>query len=977
MLTQTNADYQRVVEDIRLAVNSTVLLDVNMLADCAALYADAIDATNERLRRCGQLLAKGLRAEAIQLSEQDPHLLEVVGCLDFAELPYWNQLLQTCSLQPAPPLLLDVAEQLNRAYAEDQQLSRLFRQHRLLALARAPLASRIGVLRRIRAADPDSTIWQDDLRVWERARHLQLMSEIQQAFRQGNLTALLALAAEVNSADWLQRPSTEVQQTAQGLLARLKLTQARQALQDLVGPLDDAYSAFDVTAGRRVRAQWEAAANIARLDPHDALAERAAPALEWLAAQDQQQDKAQQFAQAVHDLETALDVETPRLELERLYHATQRFDDALPPALLHRLSARLEAFDLKSRRRTRLMLAGIVGAVLVVAGLGAYVVVQQTHRREVAAAADSLARLIEKQQHEDAERFIEDLTARAPLIAAAAPVQELAALLQQRLRDEAERTAAFNNALSRAQAAGAETPDRVALAEAKRLAQGAAEQGEIAMIESAISDAMRVAQEERDRAFTERLRALQVRVLALEELDLDQDAAEADAQTKVLLAEIKAAKTANGVTTLLARQLEPLQARVEAQREQLQTNAAERAELELVIKSAGDASRYTQALLAYAGKFPQSTRGQEYQQVATESAWWQGAAAWNAWAQQEDVRSGKALGAPAATRLLENSQKLVDAHGDYPLVAVYEEQRPYWEAFAARIDDNGRSLIDRTRSLFRDPLMADLYRLTTSNGKQYYLTRRPDRFDEMAPEQSCPFDYISSVDLRTVKARSPKREITKLEVAPQSRLAMAALAHLQKLDDANWDRTFLTLAELVQTHPDVDPILRLAILKRVLEIGSTGSQRFKAVFAQKNAALTAADVDLTASWMVPDDAGAATNRPRAERTLKEIADAPFGESVAQPAVGEVYRWEGLLWRDRDGDWHWRRNGTLPTHGVLAVLVQSDTTERLEFRPVGRCTQQQVQWDTAAQALLREGRPVFWKPDEMPDATANSSPGKGS
>jgi hypothetical protein len=371
MLMQTNADYQRVVEDIRLAVNSTVLLDVNMLADCAALYADAIEVTNERLRRCGQLLAKGLRAEAIQLSEQEPNLLEVVGDLDFAELPYWNQLLQTCNLQPAPPLLIDVAEQLNRAYAEDQQLSRLFRQHRLLALARAPLASRIGVLRRIRAADPENTVWQDDLGLWERTRHRQLMSEIQQAYRQGDLTALAALAAEVSSPDWLQPPAPEVQHTAQNLLTKLKVSQARQALQELVSQLDDAYSAFDVTAGQRIRAKWNAAASVACLEPHDPLAERAAPALEWLAAQDEQQDRAHRFAQAVHELECALDVETPRLELERLYHATQRFDEALLPALLHRVSARFEAFDLRARRRTRLMLAGIVGAVLVVAGLGA------------------------------------------------------------------------------------------------------------------------------------------------------------------------------------------------------------------------------------------------------------------------------------------------------------------------------------------------------------------------------------------------------------------------------------------------------------------------------------------------------------------------------------------------------------------------------------------------------------------------------
>jgi hypothetical protein len=956
MLTYSNAELQRVVDDIRLAVNSLTPLSVASLADCAAVYAEATDAANERLRRCGHLLAKGLRAEAIQFCEQEPNLLEVVSLLDFPELPQWNALLAAQGLVLAPPLLFDVAEQLNRAYAEDQQLSHLFRQHRLLAMGRAPLASRITVLRRIRAADPDNAIWQDDLQLLEQARLQELMTDIRQCERTRNLEKLLALREEIRGGGWLQPPSAAIVRAAEQLVAKLSQQSAREQLERMLAPLDEAYSAFDVDAARALRSQWDVAAGVAQLSPHDPLAQHAAPAWEWLARQEESRNNQDQYERAVSELEAALDTDTPRLELERLYHAAMRYGEGLPVTLEQRLRTRLEEFDLRGRRRSRLLLAGVLGVVLLIGSATGYFILRQAHLREVREITATLAQLIDNEQYREAERVLAEAAARDARLSAAATVQAEVARMNQLQADEAERLHNFKNALARAREAGVDQPDRTALEQARTWARDETEKAEVAMFEAAIATASRKSQATRDNEFSEQLQSLKTRVTALEAMDV----AAAEAETKLLTQDIKAAHAALGVSSLLMRQLDPLQARVEAKQDQLQQRSAELAELATIVKHVGDAQRFANALLAYGNKFPLTQRGKEFQQTALESELWLGIAPWTTWASREPLKSGAVLSPTLARQILDEGRKLNEEHGAYPLAKLFLDHQPYLEAYAARVEDDGRSLDDRAKALFRDPLMTDLYRLKTSRGKCYYLRALPSRYDEALPEQSVGFDYVESFALSTSKARVPRKEIAELELAPQVDLALLATKQLDALNDANWDRTFAGLASLVQSHPDIDPILRIAILKRVLEFGSTGSYRFQTVFAPKQAALLNAKVDVSALWMLPDDPSAITNRALAERALTAIQEAAYAENPTPPTAQAFFAWDGFLWRDEQGAWQWMRSGLLPTQGVVAILIQAEDAGRLEFQEIGKCAAGAVHWTSADGAHFREGRPLFWK-----------------
>ena len=143
------SNYQYYIDDIQGAVYSPETADPEFLRDSSAQYAEACAEVNDRLRQVAQLLHRGLRSEALQMAEEEPNLLDTVSMLDFPELSTWCEMLGNWDMVAPPPLLIELAADINQAYADQQPLESILKNHRLFALARAPLAARIKILRKI------------------------------------------------------------------------------------------------------------------------------------------------------------------------------------------------------------------------------------------------------------------------------------------------------------------------------------------------------------------------------------------------------------------------------------------------------------------------------------------------------------------------------------------------------------------------------------------------------------------------------------------------------------------------------------------------------------------------------------------------------------------------------------------------------------------------------------------------------------
>ncbi len=200
-------DYQRILDDVHVSLDSTSGETLDLLRSAAGDYRMACEEVNERLRRCDSFLRRGLRSEAIQLAEIEPVLLDIVTMLDFPDRPQWNNLLAQHGIAPGPSLSLDLAGELNEAYAHERPLAGLLAQHRLLALARSPLRTRIQVLRQLAEQDAQNAIWREDLSTYEHERQRQLHKEVTAASEAGNLAVLTSLDEELRGDPWLEPPS--------------------------------------------------------------------------------------------------------------------------------------------------------------------------------------------------------------------------------------------------------------------------------------------------------------------------------------------------------------------------------------------------------------------------------------------------------------------------------------------------------------------------------------------------------------------------------------------------------------------------------------------------------------------------------------------------------------------------------------------------------------------------------------------------
>ena len=169
-------------------------------------FVECIQTVNQRLRKCDELLRKGLRGEALQECEIKPKLLDLVIELDIEESEAWSDYVRQFGIPPQPALLDDIAGSLNDAYTQSQSLEDVLRLHRLHALARSPLKTRLSVLRTIAEKDAENPIWQEDLRQYETARFSELDSEFKQLSQERDISGLFDLGTELSHKGWLVKP---------------------------------------------------------------------------------------------------------------------------------------------------------------------------------------------------------------------------------------------------------------------------------------------------------------------------------------------------------------------------------------------------------------------------------------------------------------------------------------------------------------------------------------------------------------------------------------------------------------------------------------------------------------------------------------------------------------------------------------------------------------------------------------------------
>jgi len=221
-------------------------LTFEKLEPMAIEYAEQAAAVNRRLNECLNLLHRGLRSEALQRVGIKPNALDLASELNFPELEEWVEILQFYGIEIPELIDRDAIDQLNQAFVEEQPLEELLKQHRRMAIAKAPLDWRLKVLRLIAQNDSLNPVWVEDIREWETARLKQINAEWSRLVGpETSIDEMQKLLLEIDSDQWQQKPPAAWKQK---LVLEIQSRQDESTVDELrsvATKLYDSYTAGD------------------------------------------------------------------------------------------------------------------------------------------------------------------------------------------------------------------------------------------------------------------------------------------------------------------------------------------------------------------------------------------------------------------------------------------------------------------------------------------------------------------------------------------------------------------------------------------------------------------------------------------------------------------------------------------------------------------------------------------------------------
>jgi hypothetical protein len=171
------------------------------------------------------------------------------------------------------------------------------------------------------------------------------------------------------------------------------------------------------------------------------------------------------------------------------------------------------------------------------------------------------------------------------------------------------------------------------------------------------------------------------------------------------------------------------------------------------------------------------------------------------------------------------------------------------------------------------------------------------------------------------------------------------------------------LVERVLNEPDIDPILQFALLRKVLEAASEGSEPLRQALAPMKSQVDQAAIDVNVPWMDPEAGNLERNRAGAAQamaplramlpTIKQVAT--LRDTIERSAL-QTYWTVGWLAQDDDG-WGIRKGAIIPQQRDLWVVV-TGANHRGTWRRVGTIREGKPAIDTRDASSLAQGRPVF-------------------
>jgi hypothetical protein len=886
-------------------------------------------------------------------------------------------------MQPIPALPDDLAAELNDAYSVSAPVERLLQRHRAAALARAPLATRVDILRRLAAADSANPAWPQDVKLFEQHRLSELKGELESAVREKNVEALAALEREASSSDWKTPVPADLKRKISDANTRLRQVSARAELDTLSYQLSDAYAEFDLNTARKLGQRFRALGQIVSLSPGVPLMDIAGPALDWISDEDQKLQRETHHLQKVRELEDALNQNVHAEQLERLQYEATLHGNSLPERLASRLDDRLETLRINAGRRRRTIIIASVAGVLMLIGATGLAIRHVSIRNTISRHVSQLGQLLpeaEKTGGVDAlNQYFELLSQEPAAIAKAAEIVGLRQQFENLKTSEASRVGKIDQLLNQARldADKATMPSDFSplfqsVKSAEGLAKNTGERTRIMVSDTALRELLSEVQKKVDAEFSAAVAQVNEAIEALPQDSLSGYDA--------VVAQLTELQKAPDVSEGLIDSVIALRGKVLTERSEVSLQMEMARGLQEITNSVDNLPRYVAQLQQYAEAHPGSTRATDFQSLINfEQSLWKSALAWN------DMRT-RLLAVDIARISPREAKTLVD-----DFAAFQKSPGPYagemklgnrllaLQAVAQRRIGADGSSTDHFRSVFDGKAISASFLIKAEkadkDGEIFYADAAP-----LLEKNSLIFDYFTtpSGDQTIAKKLSgndfPDAARKKRDewLSPQSKLAASILAQLQDIKEADFEATVARMVtRILEEEPYLDPILRLLLAERMLKAGSDGSVYIAARCDKVMGEIAGAGIPKLTNWVDTQDLQTKKLRVTAQAFLEKhkagmieaaVAAQMERDSARHEKIGPPLRWVGWMTRNAKAEWSILLKTGVALDGgkqlcVFQKITPTSVPEKVSVATVDADHIVKLT-DNVGQTSTTEGRPVF-------------------
>jgi hypothetical protein len=933
------------------------------VAELVWAYAGACQQVNEKARKCLELLRQGRRAEAQRLAQDAPDLEQELRLLDFPERAAWLDLCETAGLPIGQGLDVDALDGIvQEVYSEGGTLDRLLKTFRRMSIGRAPLADRLRLLRQVRRADPQHDLWLENVRAFEAARQAELLTEGEAADASGDLHAMENILGELKSGEWLSPPVRFIAAIERIIIPhRRRYAMARFA--ELTGDLHEAHGRMDEQRCRFLLSQVEAVVSQTGVSPDAATEAAIEPVQTWLDQLDAAQREDAAFEAACAALELAIDENKDRLALEKLAGAVFRFERGMPELLAARFNSRMEELGRKAKRRFALTLTGVIGGVLILAGLVTAVIVWQSLSSERERWRGEIASALEKGDLEGAGRLLAGVAEKSPAVAAAPEIEALRREHERKVQEEAGRREEFQGIQKAIEEKGAENPDPKALERAAQLARTLAEKQWVEKWRqkyAVADDDKRRLREDQFRQKLDELKALHAKFSEGEQgrrEDLDALATPCLAMAKELAGWTDVSKSLQAEVAAIERHVNQAMKTFQDATGKRQAVREVLARLPSLVDNPDELVR---TLEAFVQNYPEHPLAPEFTKAVSMGPHWRAVQAWRLLLQgwQGPPRINDAQVALARHQQVEG---YIKQHLGGPLESVAKDYRTYLSAASTAFADGRLIGLAKVKEVLNHPVFTPALRMIrTRDGRAYYILEK-DLREQRANDRimGYTFKHMTSTAPAYAERNLSIGEILEGPLpSPQTPFAKAALARLDAFKGPGWETFYLELAALAQEQKGMDPVLTGQVLQLVLDFAANTTPYRGDQIKQWVGQIGGESLDFVA-WLDPNSAGAEKARPRIEQILKSMGslksvaadvqknlDSMFASVSAYSPVGIVLNSPGPI-----------QFGQTPPDGKAYVLW-GKPGEAPGFIEIGSIQGGKFAGGPEAVAQYPQGSPVF-------------------